>query len=121
MAAIDRVTVWNAATRPAVVTAFGVIGFAAALAAASQVSIPLPGTPVPLTLQPMLVILAGMWLGPRAGAASMALFLAAGAVGAPVFSPGGAPGLARFLGPTGGYLLAYPAAAWLAGTLTARA
>src|SRR6185437_5894350 len=89
----------------------GIVGFAAAVAAASQIAIPLPGTPVPFTLQPMLVVLAGMWLGPTAGAASMVLYLAAGAAGLPVFTPLGAPGLARFVGPTGGYLIAYPAAA----------
>jgi biotin transport system substrate-specific component len=98
-------------------TALGVIGFAAAVAAASQVAIPLPFTPVPLTLQPMLVILAGMMLGPVAGAASMALYLAAGAAGLPVFTPMGAPGIARLVGPTGGYLLAYPAAAFVSGAL----
>jgi biotin transport system substrate-specific component len=102
-------------------TAVGIVGFAAAVAAASQIAIPLPFTPVPLTLQPMLVILAGMMLGPVAGAASMALYLAAGAAGLPVFTPLGAPGLARFLGPTGGYLIAYPVAAWIAGTLFRRA
>src|SRR6476619_5025652 len=102
-------------------TAVGIVGFAAAVAAASQIAIPLPFTPVPLTLQPMLVILAGMFLGPVAGAASMALYLAAGAAGLPVFTPIGAPGIARFFGPTGGYLLAYPAAAWVAGALNKRA
>jgi biotin transport system substrate-specific component len=99
----------------------GVVGFALALAAASQVAIPLPGTPVPLTLQPMLVLLAGLMLGPTAGAASMALYLVAGASGLPVFTPGGAVGVARLLGPTGGYLLAYPLAAFVVGRLaTAR-
>ena len=101
--------------------AASVVGFALALAAAAQVALPLPGTPVPLTLQPLLVVLAGMMLGPRAGAASMALYLAAGAAGLPVFAPIGAPGLARLLGPTGGYLLAYPAAACVAGLLARRA
>ena len=99
----------------------GVVGFAAALALASQVAIPLPGTPVPLTLQPMLVLLAGLWLGPRAAVASMVLYLAAGAAGLPVFTPGGAPGAARLLGPTGGYLLAYPLAAFVTGWLGERA
>ncbi|MGH9888369.1 MAG: biotin transporter BioY [bacterium] len=99
----------------------GIVGFAAAVAAASQVAIPLPFTPVPLTLQPMLVILAGMMMGPVAGAASMALYLAAGAAGLPVFTPLGAPGVARFFGPTGGYLIAYPIAAFVAGRLARRA
>ena len=102
-------------------TAVGIVGFAAAVAAASQIAIPIPGTPVPFTLQPMLVILAGMWLGPIPGAASMVLYLAAGAAGLPVFTPIGAPGLARFFGPTGGYLIAYPAAAFVAGTMVRRA
>ena len=97
------------------VTIIGVVGFAAALAAASQVAIPLPGTPVPLTLQPLAVVLAGLWLGPVAGAASMMLYLAAGVAGLPVFAPMGASGLIRLLGPTGGYLLAYPVGAFVAG------
>lgn len=103
------------------VTLFGIVGFAAAVAAASQIAIPLPWTPVPVTLQPMLVILAGMSLGPIAGATSMLLYLAAGAAGLPVFTPLGAPGIARFFGPTGGYLIAYPAAAYVAGLLAVRA
>lgn len=102
------------------VTALGVIGFAAALALASQVSVPVPGSPVPLTLQPLLVVLGGLMLGPRMGALGVALFLAAGAAGLPVFAPGGAPGLARLFGPTGGYLLAFPVAAFLAGYLSFR-
>ena len=102
-------------------TIFGVVGFAAAVAAASQVAIPLPWTPVPITLQPMLVILAGMLLGPVAGAMSMLVYLAAGAAGLPVFTPIGAPGIARFFGPTGGYLIAYPVAAFVAGAIASRA
>ncbi|MEP6495934.1 MAG: biotin transporter BioY [bacterium] len=111
----------RALSRPASVTLFGMVGFAAAVAAASQIAIPLPWTPVPITLQPMLVILAGISLGPVAGAASMTLYLLAGAAGLPVFTPLGAPGIARFLGPTGGYLIAYPAAAYVAGGLAVRA
>jgi biotin transport system substrate-specific component len=98
----------------------GVFGFTLALAAASQVAIPLPGTPVPFTLQPMIVVLAGLMLGPTLGAASMLLYLALGAAGAPVFAPVGAPGFARLLGPTGGYLIAFPAAAYLTGLVAAR-
>lgn len=101
-------------------SALGVAGFAVALALASQVAIPIAGTPVPLTLQPMLVVLAGLWLGPRAAAASMILYLTVGALGAPVFTPMGAPGIARLLGPTGGYLLAYPLAAAVAGLARTR-
>lgn len=102
-------------------TFVGVIGFALVSAAASQIAIPLPFTPVPITLQPLIVVLAGLMLGPVAGAASMVLYLAAGAAGLPVFAPVGAPGIARFLGPTGGYLIAYPAAAFVAGALARRA
>lgn len=106
--------------RDASTTALGVVGFAAALAAASQVAIPVPGTPVPMTLQPLVVVLAGLWLGPVAGATSMALYLVAGMAGVPVFAPMGAPGFARMLGPTGGYLWAYPVAALVAGLVASR-
>ena len=102
-------------------TLVGIVGFAVALAAASQVAIPVPGTPVPITLQPLVVVLAGFWLGPAAGAASMVLYLAAGALGLPVFAPAGVPGVGRLLGPTGGYLIAYPAAAFASGWLLVRA
>ena len=98
----------------------GTLGFVLALAAASQVAIPLLGTPVPITLQPLIVVLAGMMLGPTLGTTSMLLYLAIGAAGVPVFAPMGAPGIARFFGPTGGYLIAYPAAAALAGWLAQR-
>jgi biotin transport system substrate-specific component len=97
--------------------AIGAIAFAAVLAVASQVAIPIPGTPVPITLQPLVVVLAGLVLGPAAAAASMVMYLAAGVAGLPVFAPVGAPGVARLLGPTGGYLLAYPAASVVAGML----
>src|SRR5918992_1988737 len=89
--------------------AIGAIAFAAVLAVASQFAIPLPGTPVPITLQPLVVVLAGLLLGPAAAAASMATYLVAGAVGLPVFAPIGAPGIARLFGPTGGDPLPYPA------------
>jgi biotin transport system substrate-specific component len=104
-------------TKPS--TLVGVVGFAAALALSAQVSLPIPGTPVPFTLQPMIVVLAGLMLGPVAGAMSMALYLAAGALGLPVFSPipGLPQGIARFACPTGGYLVAYPVAAFVAGTV----
>jgi len=113
-------TLTSALARDKRLAVIGVIGFAAALAAASQIAIPLPGTPVPFTLQPMLVVLAGLMLGPTLGAASMLVYLGAGAVGLPVFAPVGAPGIARFLGPTGGYLFAYPVAAYVAGFVAQR-
>lgn len=101
-------------------TAVGIVGFAATMAIAAQIAIPIPGTPVPFTLQPLAVVLAGLWLGPVAGATSMVLYLLAGAVGLPVFSPIGAPGVLRLIGPTGGYLLATPAAAAIAGLVARR-
>jgi biotin transport system substrate-specific component len=82
---------------------------------AAQFAVALPGTPVPLTLQVPAVLLVAALLGPRAGAASMVIHLALGAAGLPLFAPVGAPGFARLLGPTGGYLLAYPLAAVLTG------
>jgi biotin transport system substrate-specific component len=109
-ATVQRIT---AARLPAI----GAIAFAVVLALASQFAIPIPGTPVPISLQPLVVVLAGLLLGPAAALASMAMYLAAGAAGLPVFAPVGAPGMARLLGPTGGYLLAYPAAAVVAGIL----
>jgi biotin transport system substrate-specific component len=103
------------ASRDRRITVAGIVGFAAALTAASQVAIPVPGTSVPMTLQPLAVVLAGICLGPAAGAGSMVLYLAAGAAGLPVFAPQGLPGVARLLGPTGGYLVAYPLGAYAAG------
>jgi biotin transport system substrate-specific component len=83
----------------------------------AHVAVPLPFTPVPFTLQPFAVLLVGMLLGPGAGFAAMAVYLAEGAAGLPVFTPAGLPGVARLLGPTGGYLFAYPLAAAIAGAL----
>ena len=100
------------------VRVLAVILGAALVALAAQVSIPLPGTPVPMTLQPMAVLLVGGLLGPQLGALSMILYLAMGAAGLPVFTPT-VPlvGVARLFGPTGGYLLAYPLAAWAVGAV----
>jgi biotin transport system substrate-specific component len=89
----------------------------AVVALAAQVAIPLPGTPVPMTLQPLAVLIVGGLLGPRLGVASLLSYLALGAVGLPIFTPFGAPGVARLFGPTGGYLLAYPIAAYAVGRL----
>lgn len=94
-----------------------VVAGAALVALAAQIAVPLPGTPVPMTLQPLAVLVVGGLLGPALGAASLALYLALGAAGLPVFTPYGLPGLARLFGPTGGYLLAYPAAAAAVGML----
>src|SRR3954454_22852554 len=91
-------------------------------AAAAQFSIPLPFTPVPFTLQPMVVLLGGAALGSRLGMSSQVLYLFLGLAGLPVFaaSPVLPQGFARLLGPTGGYLLSYPVAAFAAGWLAER-
>jgi biotin transport system substrate-specific component len=91
-------------------------------AAAAQISVPLPFTPVPFTLQPMIVLVGGAALGSRLGAASQLLYLVAGIAGLPVFaaSPVLPQGIGRLLGPTGGYLLSYPFAAFVAGWLAER-
>jgi biotin transport system substrate-specific component len=99
--------------------ALGILVVVGALALSSQFAVPLPGTPVPLTLQPFVVVLAGLLLGPLDAAMAMVLYLMAGAAGLPVFAPMGPPGLARLISPTGGYLLAYPLAAATAGWLGA--
>jgi biotin transport system substrate-specific component len=98
--------------------AVGIVAFALATVFGAQIAVPVPLTPVPITLQTLFVILAGAVLGPRGGAASMALYVGVGALGAPVFSNGHA-GLAWLLGPTGGYLLSYPASAFVVGLVTA--
>jgi len=91
-------------------------------AAAAQISVPLPFTPVPFTLQPMVVLLGGAALGSRLGMSSQALYLLAGVAGLPVFaaSPVLPQGLGRLLGPTGGFLLSYPVAAFVTGWLAER-
>ena len=81
----------------------------------AQVSLPLPFSPVPVTGQTFAVLLLGATLGARRSAAALLLYLVEGAAGLPVFAPGGLPGVARLAGPTGGYLLAFPAAAFLVG------
>ena len=92
-----------------------VVGASLFVALCARVTIPLPGTPVPLTVQNFGVLLVGLLLGSRRGFAALALYLAEGAMGMPVFSPVGAGGIAHLLGPTGGFLLAYPLVAWIAG------
>src|SRR5271168_3364401 len=93
-----------------------VIGATAFVAACAHISLPLPFTPVPLTLQNFAVILVGMALGPVAGFSAMVLYLAEGALGLPVFTPsGGSAGSAHLLGPHGGFLFSYPLAAASAG------
>jgi biotin transport system substrate-specific component len=101
----------------------GAVLFVTALtAAAAQISLPLPFTQVPFTFQPMVVLLGGLALGSRLAFASQVLYLMAGVAGLPVFAASATlpPGGLRLLGPTGGYLMAYPFAAFLTGYLAER-
>ena len=92
------------------------VAASAFVALCAHVSVPLPFTPVPLTLSNFAVILVGLALGPATAFAAMLLYLGEGAVGLPVFAPGGPLGMAHLLGPTGGFLFAYPLAAAIAGS-----
>lgn len=94
-----------------------VAGGSLLVALCAQISLPLPFSPVPVTGQTFAVLLLGATLGARRGAAALLLYLMEGAAGLPVFAPGGLPGAARLAGPTGGYLVAFPAAALLIGLL----
>jgi biotin transport system substrate-specific component len=92
-----------------------VIGASLVVALCARVTVPLPFTPVPLTLQNFGVLLVGLLLGSRRGFAALALYLVEGASGMPVFSPAGPGGIAQIIGPTGGFLMAYPLVAFTAG------
>jgi biotin transport system substrate-specific component len=92
-----------------------VVGASLFVALCAHITIPIPGTPVPLTVQNFGVLLVGLLLGSRRGFVALALYLAEGATGMPVFSPVGMGGVGHLLGPTGGFLFAYPVVAWLAG------
>jgi biotin transport system substrate-specific component len=92
---------------------------AALIAVGAYIAIPIPIVPVPIVLQNLFVLLAGLLLGSRWGLASMGLYLLAGSMGIPVFS-GGKGGLAHFLGPTGGYLIGFAACAYITGFIAER-
>ena len=91
--------------------------FAAMTAAVAWFKIPLPFTPVPITLQTLMVLLSGAMLGSYYGALAMIIYLILGAIGLPVFA-GGSSGIGSLLGPTGGYLFSYPIAAFIVGKMT---
>jgi len=97
-----------------------VVGASLFIALCARVTVPLPFTPVPLTLQNLGVLLVGLVLGSRRGFAALSLYLIEGASGMPVFNPTGPGGLAQLLGPTGGFLLAYPFVAAIAGWISER-
>ena len=99
----------------------GIVLLGSAFAAVcAHVSVPLFFTPVPLSLAPFAVLLLGLLLTPRLAAVTFAAYLAEGAMGLPVFAPSPLTGLAHLFGPTGGYLLAYPLAAFLISILWRR-
>lgn len=91
------------------------------VALCARVTVPLPFTPVPLTLQNFGVLAVGLVLGSRRGFAALSLYLVEGACGLPVFSPAVlGSGLTHLLGPTGGFLIAYPLVAFVAGWIYER-
>ena len=98
---------------------FLVLAGSVVVALTAQIAVPLPFTPVPITGQTFGVLLVGALLGSRRGAMSILAYLTQGMAGLPVFA-GGAGGPARFLGPTGGYLLGFVAAAWIVGAFAER-
>ncbi len=97
-----------------------VVGASLFVALCARVTMPLPFTPVPLTVQNFAVILVGLLLGSRRGFAALALYLAEGAMGMPVFNPTGPGGIAQLHAATGGYLMVYPLVAFLAGFIFER-
>jgi biotin transport system substrate-specific component len=117
--AVDRVSSATAAT---LVQSGAVVFFTALTGASAALTVVVPWTAVPFTMQPAAVLLAGAVLGARLGAVSQVLYLALGVVGASMFaaSPQLLPGAARLVGPTGGFLLAFPLAAWVTGSLADR-
>lgn len=97
-----------------------VIGASLFVALCAKVTLPLPFTPVPLTMENFAVLLVGLTLGSRRGFAALLVFLLEGAMGMPVFAQTGIGGIAQIIGPTGGFLIAYPFVAGLAGWIMER-
>jgi biotin transport system substrate-specific component len=95
----------------------GIAVGAVVVAAAAQAAVPVPFSPVPMTLQPLAVLVVGGVLGAAGGVAALVTYLTLGVLGLPVFA-GGSSGVIHLLGPTGGYLLAFPVAAGVAGALS---
>lgn len=104
--------------RPLGVQVAAILAGSLLLAASSHVSVPM--VPVPITMQTFAVALVGALYGWRLGAITIIVWLIEGAAGLPVLSPGGANGIARFVGPTAGYLLAFPLAGAAVGWLAER-
>ena len=106
---------WGLATQVAMVVSASLF-----VAVCARISAPLPFTPIPLSLSNFGVLLVGLTLGSRRGFAALVLYLMEGASGLPVFSHPGLGGIAQLLGPTGGYLWAYPLVAFTAGWIIER-
>lgn len=96
-----------------------VLAFTALIALSAQIVIPLPFTPVPITMQTLTVLLTGMLLGSRLGMVTLVVYLVEGVIGLPVFTQWGS-GIAHLVGPTGGYLIGFVFAAGLVGFLAER-
>jgi len=119
----DRLAIPSASTASTTTQRVAAVLFVTVLTVlAAQISVPLPFTPVPFTFQPMVVLLGGAALGARLGMSSQILYLLLGLAGLPVFaaSPLLPQGAARLLGPTAGFLLSYPVAAYATGWLAER-
>ncbi|MDY0081287.1 MAG: biotin transporter BioY [Ignavibacteriales bacterium] len=118
--AIKKSTVYNKLSLIISNKLFQVLMFTVMTAVASKIAIPIK--PVPFTLQTLVVLLSGAWLGKKGGFYSQITYLFLGAAGIPVFAfiPDGTFGIASLFGPTGGYLLAFPLAAYLTGAILER-
>lgn len=112
---VEFKTMTNTISKKIVFTAL----FAALIAVCGFISIPIPGTPIPIVLQNMLAVLTGLMLGPVWGTLSTALFFVAGLLGLPIFS-GGTGGISRLMGPTGGFLYGYVLATLATGMIAQR-
>ena len=94
--------------------------FSVFIALCSQIAFPLPFSPVPITGQTFAVILTGLVLGRNRALAALLMYVFEGALGLPVFAPGGAIGIARLFGPTGGYIIGFIVAAFFLGYMAER-
>ena len=116
MTFVDAIPVGRLKTHTWLYDSFLVLGGSFLIALSAQVAIPLPFSPVPITGQTFAVLVVGMLLGRRRGTAAVFAYLAEGFLGLPVFA-GGAAGIAKIAGPTGGYLASFVPAAFLVGYL----
>jgi biotin transport system substrate-specific component len=117
---LERVSLVNSRAGSLLARRVFAVGLGALLVAlAAQVVVPVPFSPVPMTLQPLAVLVVGGLLGAAGGLAALILYLTLGVLGLPVFAAG-ASGALHLAGPTGGYLLAFPIAAAVTGALVGR-